>query len=139
MAARLAAANATEKDLAGLRRHATSHSASSARADLAEYSEANLRFHQMILDMSGCKLLSEMAGGLFVHMNAVRRRAMAEDDRATRSVVDHMQIIEALEARDADLAASLVREHTMRLHAHVRRTWQRIDANASREDGKKPR
>ena len=40
-------------------------------------------------------------------------RAMAEGDRATRSVVDHMHIIEALEARDADLAEQLVREHTM--------------------------
>ena len=48
---------------------------------------------------------------------------MGENDRAERSVADHMNIIEALEARDGDLASRLVREHTMRLHEHIRRTW----------------
>jgi DNA-binding GntR family transcriptional regulator len=38
---------------------------------------------------------------------------------------NHMAIIEALESRDADKASQLVREHTMRLHEHVRRSWTR--------------
>ena len=88
MAARLAAEKASEKDLRRLRKHAMGHSADSARADLSEYSDANIRFHGMILQMSGCALLAKMAEGLFVHMRAVRRRAMAEGDRAERSVVD---------------------------------------------------
>jgi DNA-binding GntR family transcriptional regulator len=60
-------------------------------------------------------------------MRAIRERAMAEGDRVRRSVEDHMQIIEAIEARDADRAGREVREHTMRLHSHVRRTWTDID------------
>lgn len=134
MAARLAAVQATDKQLGDLRKHAMRHSDSATRADLAEYSEANLEFHQKILAMSGCKLLCDMAEGLFVHMYAVRRRALAEADRATRSVVDHMGIIEALEAHDPEAAATLVREHTMKLHDHVRCEWQRLDATA-RERG----
>ena len=127
MAARLATEAASDSDLRQLRKHALRHSESSAHADLSEYSDANIRFHQMILDMSGCALLAEMADGLFVHMHAVRRRALEENDRATRSVVDHLGIIEALEARDADLASQLVREHTMRLHNHVRRVWSKFE------------
>ncbi len=127
MAARLAAEAASEAQIKALRKHAAKHSESSAAADLSEYSEANIRFHQMILEMSGCGLLASMAEGLFVHMHAVRRRAMAEGDRASRSVVDHMGIIEALEARDADLAERLVRDHTMRLHTHVRRAWTALE------------
>lgn len=130
MAARLAATDASDADLGKLRKHAMRHSASAARADLGEYSDANIQFHELILEMSGCTLLKTMADGLFVHIHAVRRRALEEGDRATRSVVDHMSIIEALEARDADLAAHLVREHTMRLHAHVRRAWSRIETQA---------
>ncbi|MEM9433771.1 MAG: GntR family transcriptional regulator [Pseudomonadota bacterium] len=129
MAARLATEAASDADLKALRKHAMRHSESSAHADISEYSDANIRFHQMILDMSGCSLLAEMADGLFVHMHAVRRRALEENDRATRSVVDHAAIIEALEARDADLAAQLVREHTMRLHKHVGRVWSKFDVN----------
>ncbi|MCG6902366.1 MAG: GntR family transcriptional regulator [Rhodobacter sp.] len=128
MAARLAVGVASDAEIKELRKHALRHSESSASADLAEYSEANINFHQMILEMSGCKLLANMADGLFMHMHAVRRRALEEDDRASRSVVDHMSIIEALEARDADLAARLVREHTMRLHAHVRHAWTTIES-----------
>lgn len=129
MAARLAAQKATDGEIQALRDHAQRHSESSAQADLSEYSDANIRFHQMILDMSGCALLAEMADGLFVHMHAVRRRAMKEDDRASRSVVDHNGIIGALEARDSELAAERVRIHTMRLHEHVGNVWQGIENN----------
>jgi len=128
MAARMAAEAATDKELEKLRRHAMKHSADSARADLSEYSDANIRFHQMILEMSGSKLLAQMADGLFVHMHAIRRRAMGEGDRASKSVVDHMSIIEALEARNPDLAEELVREHTLRLHDHIRRAWTRLES-----------
>ncbi len=130
MAARLATRVASDARVAGLRRHALAHSSSSSRADLSEYSDANIRFHQMILEMSGCALLAKMADGLFAHMYAVRRRALEEGDRASRSVVDHMGIIDAIEARNADLAADLVREHTMRLHDHVAAVWQRWDTAA---------
>lgn len=128
MAARLAVSVATAGDIKNLRKHALRHSESSSRADLSEYSEANINFHQMILEMSGCRLLATMADGLFMHMHSVRRRALEENDRATRSVVDHMSIIEALESRDADLAERLVRDHTMRLHSHVRRAWTTIES-----------
>ena len=128
MAARLATQNAGDSDLKRLRKMAMRHSESATRADLEEYSEANIAFHQTILELSKCTLLKTMADGLFLHMHAIRRRAMGEDDRAVRSVIDHMEIIEALESRDADLAARLVREHTMRLHDHIRRTWQKLAA-----------
>ena len=123
MAARLAAQRATARDLRALRKAALRHSAEAARGDLDAYSEANIAFHQHIMELSGCGLLKTTADGLFVHMLAVRRRAMGEGDRATRSVVDHMEIIEALERRDADRAERLVREHTMKLHDHVRAAW----------------
>ena len=123
MAARLATQHATDADLRRLRKMAMRDSESAARADIEEYSEANIKFHQAILEMSKCSLLKTMADGLFLHMHAIRRRAMGEDGRAGRSVIDHMEIIEALESRDADLAERLVREHTLRLHDHIRRTW----------------
>ncbi len=127
MAARLATKNASDADLRALRKFAMKHSSDAANAELGEYSDANIKFHQSILELSGCSLLKSTADGLFMHMHAVRRRAMGESDRARRSVVDHMKIIEALESRDADLASRLVREHTMRLHDHIRYTWTRLE------------
>jgi DNA-binding GntR family transcriptional regulator len=127
MAARLAAKNATDADLKALRKFAMTKSETAMKAELSEYSEANIKFHQSILDLSGCEMLRSTADGLFTHMYAVRRRALAEGNRASRSVIDHMEIIEALEARDAELASMLVREHTMRLHDHIRDRWTRLE------------
>ncbi|QFT99117.1 putative HTH-type transcriptional regulator YdfH [Roseovarius sp. THAF8] len=125
MAARLACERATDREITSLRTIAAKYSVSKTGADIAEYSDDNIRFHQKILEISGCELLSSMAENLFVHMHAVRRRSMAEEDRVPQSVADHMEIIEAMEARDADLAGARVRDHTMRLHDHVREVWTR--------------
>ncbi|MFT4959044.1 MAG: DNA-binding GntR family transcriptional regulator [Paracoccaceae bacterium] len=132
MAARLAAERASNSDIAALRKIAAKYNDARADTRISEYSEDNIRFHQKILEISKCTLLKTMADGLFLHMHAVRKRAMGEDDRVTRSVVDHSEIIEALEERDPEKAAQMVRDHTMRLHDHVRRTWNRIDLNNSK-------
>jgi len=126
MAARIATARASDEEIASLRDMVAAYNPDAARANLDEYSEANIRFHQRILELSKCRLLKDIADGLFVHMRMVRNRAMVEGDRVRRSVVHHISIIEAIEARDPDLAERLVREHTMSLHAHMRRTWARL-------------
>lgn len=126
MAARLAATTATDRELAELRATATRFSIDKASANIAEYSENNIAFHQAILALAKSPMLKDIADGLFLHMRAVRRRAMAEDHRSDRSVADHMEIIEALESRDPERASRAVRDHTLRLHDHVRRTWSRL-------------
>ncbi len=133
MAARLACENATDAAINALRRFAIKHSSDVERADIEEYSDANITFHQTILELSGCTLLRTTADGLFTHMQAVRRRAMGESDRARRSVADHMEIIDALMARDANLASRRVREHTMRLHDHISKTWVRLETLGSQK------
>ncbi len=129
MAARLATENASDSEIASLRRIAAKYNDSQLNTRISEYSDDNIRFHQRILEISKCALLKEMADGLFLHMQAVRLRAMSEGNRVQRSVVDHAEIIEALESRDPGEAERRVREHTMRLHEHVRRTWTRLELN----------
>jgi DNA-binding GntR family transcriptional regulator len=120
MAARLLTERASDKEIASLRRlFATFGKDGTVAAHLDEYSEANLKFHKQILSLSGSHLLVELAGNLIIHMEAFRRRAIREDERYKRSIIDHLQIIEALETRDADLAERLVREHALGLAQHV--------------------
>jgi len=127
MAARLATERATDTEIASLRALAGRFGSDDAGAHIEEYSESNIAFHQRILELSRCSMLKTIADGLFLHMRAVRRKAMAEKDRSSRSVADHIGIIEAVEARDADRAGREVRNHTMRLHDHVRDTWDDLD------------
>lgn len=123
MAARLATERAGDQEIGSLRRMFTTFQKDELVAHIDEYSETNIMFHLRILEISRCALLKSTAEALFVHMRAIRARTMGEADRIRRSIVDHMHIIEALEARDADLAERLVREHTLNLHGHVAHTW----------------
>jgi len=43
----------------------------------------------------------------------MRARTIGANDRAQRSIIDHMHMMTALEDRDADLTACLEREHTL--------------------------
>ena len=54
--------------------------------------------------MSHNDVLIDLAENLFTHMRMIRRKTIGEKDRADRSIRDHMNIIEALEARDTDRA-----------------------------------
>jgi DNA-binding GntR family transcriptional regulator len=98
-----------------------------SRADIDEYSDLNIRFHQAIIALSQCHLLATMTEILFIHMRAIRARTIGENDRAQRSIIDHMNIIQALEDRDADLAERLSREHTLGLAAHVEQNVTYLD------------
>ena len=62
-----------------------------------------------------------------MHMRAIRRKTIGERDRATESIIDHMRIIRALEARDATMAEQLVREHAMNLAEHIKQYVDYLD------------
>lgn len=119
MAARLATQQASDEEIASLRRMFAGFDKGNAQAHIDEYSERNIRFHQEILRLGGCRLLVDMANQLFVHVRSIRTQTIHEADRASQSVIDHMNIIEAIEARDTELAGRLVREHALNLAAHI--------------------
>lgn len=119
MAARLVALNAGDEGIASLRSIFATFDGDRIAANLDEYSEANLRFHQRMIELSGNEALRHTADGILVHMRSIRHRTIGENHRFERSIVDHMHIIEAIERRDADLAERLVRDHALQLAAHV--------------------
>src|SRR5579863_4373394 len=133
MAARLVALSAPDDDIAELRRLMDAFHDGTDGERLEEYSDANIAFHQAIIRMSGCGLLAELTENLFIHMRAIRKVTIHQDNRAARSIVDHMAIIEALERRDPDAAARLAREHTLGLAAHVEQHGDFLDLG--RENG----
>lgn len=127
MAARLITQNASDKDIASLRALFASDKGPQGEANIDEYSAKNIAFHQAILGMSNCPLLLDMADNLFIHMRAIRAKTISENDRASRSIIDHMNIIEALEKRDTELAERLARQHTLDLAAHVEQNVHYLD------------
>ena len=110
MAARLLTENATDAEIASLREIFSDFLDGGVTARIDEYSDRNIKFHQTILELSRCRLLKDTADKLFLHMRGIRARTINELDRAPRSIIDHLSIIEDLENRDAALAEKLAAE-----------------------------
>lgn len=127
MAARLITLHATDREIASLRTLFATFEGNRAIANIDEYSDRNIRFHQAIIRMSKCDLLIDMADNLFIHMRAIRAKTISENDRVSRSIIDHMNIIEALEQRNTELAEKLARQHTLDLAAHVEKNVNYLD------------
>jgi DNA-binding GntR family transcriptional regulator len=127
MAARLITEHADSEQIAGLRKMFATFEDGALRAHLDEYSETNIEFHQSIIRMSGNSVLISLAENLFTHMRMIRRKTIVEKDRIERSIRDHMNIIEALEARDTARAEVLVRNHALGLAEHVAKYADYLD------------
>jgi DNA-binding GntR family transcriptional regulator len=127
MAARLITLHASDEEIASLRTLFATFEGDQTQANIDEYSDHNIRFHQAIIGMSRCDLLADMADNLFIHMRAIRAKTISEDDRVSRSIIDHMNIIEALEQRNTELAEKLARQHTLDLAAHVEKNVHYLD------------
>ena len=127
MAARLITQDAKTSDIASLRAMFTIFENGKLHARLDEYSEVNIEFHQSIIRMSGNGVLISLAENLFTHMRMIRRKTIGEQDRVDRSIRDHMNIIEALEARNTTRAETLVRDHALGLAEHVAKYADYLD------------
>ena len=121
MAARLATIRATDADIARLRHLFDEFADTPPAQRLRAYSDADIAFHGAIIALGGSQTISNAACNIFSHVRAVHRLTIAQNGRAAQSIVDHLEIIDALERRDTELAEHLTRQHTLRLAAHVER------------------
>ncbi len=101
MAARLTAERATEPQLKQLREMFSEFEQEPPAEHVNEYSQANIAFHQTIIALSRCDLIGDMTENLFLHMRAIRSVSMRQENRSEISIREHMDIISALERRDA--------------------------------------
>lgn len=121
MAARLATKAASDAEISALHQLVDVFSSDEVALRMGEYSDANIKFHQAIIGLGKSPLLTKISDDLFFHVRAIRQRTIFEQDRARRSIVDHKEIVNALEARHTERAERLVREHTLKLREHVER------------------
>jgi len=76
-----------------------------------EYVQADLEFHNLIIKASENNLLFNIMNTLNDHVQMLRLQTAALEGRPEQSLVEHFNIIEALEKKDPSSAESLMREH----------------------------
>jgi DNA-binding GntR family transcriptional regulator len=125
--ARLAATHATAEDIKQLREVCRQGVAALEADDLASMVTANADLHTAVAQFSGNRVLVELAA-------QVDRRVRwyytpIARQRGEQSWREHAALIDAIEQRDGDRAARVMREHT----EHTRRAY--LESTAANPDG----
>lgn len=119
-AAREAALNASQRDVIALRAIFEPFlEPGVAEAKAAQYSQANVAFHVEVIRLANNHLLERVWASFGHPQTSYRRQTIARLNRSAESLREHLEIIDAIERRDADLAEALARAHVRELHVAV--------------------
>lgn len=88
-----------------------------------EYFLLNQEAHKLIIELSGNSILLDIHESLGLKVRRARFFAILSLDRWEQSVREHAKILEAIEARDKDLAGKLIGEHVQKTGAVVKQTF----------------
>jgi DNA-binding GntR family transcriptional regulator len=119
LAARLACRNATDAQIAALRRTHDEMIVFYEAGNRLDYYWRNQAIHAGLADLSGNALLATMHATIQARMKRIRFIGNEDPGGWTAAVAEHREMIAALEARDeARLAAVVAR--------HLDETWKRV-------------
>lgn len=107
--ARRAALRIDEAGMAELDRIVAESRDATERNDLEAVSRLNSELHRTIMNFAGVSWLRLISENLYMHVQLVFRESAAA--RASSSLAEHVGIVEAIRARDADLAEELAIRH----------------------------
>lgn len=119
MAARLAAAHASPRQVEELAELVARQRDSLARQDRTGYAAATLTFHRDAVRLSGNDILERTLGGIYARSQALCGRLQLPWSEIARNCDDHAALVAALRDRDTDRAEAAARAHARRLCAAV--------------------
>lgn len=114
MAARLAAQNATDEEVQGLKQLLQQHQQQTELQSGKGYyqEEGDFDFHYRIVKASRNEVLMQMlCGELYHRVRLYRYQFSVTEGRPHKAFAEHSRIIEAIESRDGELAEFLMRRH----------------------------
>ncbi|MGW7685366.1 GntR family transcriptional regulator [Kribbella sp. NPDC054772] len=109
LAAGLAAERATAEGIATLRRLISEANEATAAADFDRVAELNSAFHRAVIEVSGNRWLHSISAAMYHHVHWVFRVGAAQ--RAPHSSEEHVRLVDAIEAGDAEAASTAARLH----------------------------
>ncbi|HTJ57381.1 MAG TPA: FadR/GntR family transcriptional regulator [Devosiaceae bacterium] len=110
-AAQLAAIRRTDEDVAEMRQSTEQFRKSAYADDLAAYAQADFDFHQIILRISGNRLLADMHQTFASILLESQRLPTERRGNLLNAVNEHERILEAIAMNDPDGASYYMRKH----------------------------
>nr|WP_272954998.1 GntR family transcriptional regulator [Kribbella shirazensis] len=109
LAAGLAAERATPAGIASLRTLIDEANTATAAQDFDRVAELNSAFHRAVIEVSGNRWLHSISAAMYHHVHWVFRVGAAQ--RAPHSSEEHVRLVDAIEAGDAEAASTAARLH----------------------------
>jgi DNA-binding GntR family transcriptional regulator len=85
--------------------------AARAADDVPTYLQLDSRFHQILLDESDNRFLNDAYQTIAQKMSALRNRLGRHPDHMAKSYREHIEMRDAVAARDTDKALAILRDH----------------------------
>jgi len=138
MAARLASNRITKETLEKLRQRLEAAAQKQEHNKYRGYLDADRAFHECVISACGNHQLSQLMKSLQDRIQMLRSRSVMLPGRARKSFQEHMEIIDALSARDPDLAEEKIRAHIRNVRgdleiAMANRQGDRLSPRASEQ------
>jgi DNA-binding GntR family transcriptional regulator len=133
MAARLATPNFSREDFASMREIFAPFVNSTLEDQRYEFSKANIKFHEYILERSDCDTLVSMSKSLFDHMRLIRFRTSAFLPRLQSALTQHFSLIDTFEKGNSDKAERLMRAHIEESAQYIDQ-WEKMHRNSHSDD-----
>ena len=80
-----------------------------------QVSELDGKFHKVLYHASNSRILEHVLSDFHKYVKMARTMSVEEEHRAERSIGEHRAILEAIKARDEELAERLANEHIMKV------------------------
>lgn len=111
LAAALAAERITEPELEELERHLVKSAEIIDHADLQGMVEVDTGFHQILYQASRNERLAQIINNLREQIHRFRQTSLSYPGRMKFALEEHREIVDAISARDSELARKLAQEH----------------------------
>ena len=113
-AAHLIINNSKKEEIETLNKYCQ-YSKQNVLSDLDNYSNDNIKFHELIMKLTKVRLMGEILESQLIHLQYLRKKFIIESNRSVKSIDEHNDIIKFLVAGQAGKAEKLLKNHALTL------------------------
>ena len=129
--ARVASQKMTEADFARLEKLHQKLEKYFELQDRDKYLEVNHKYHSLIQEIAGNRVLNEILGGFRQKILLYRQRQLFQPDRFEASMNEHRLLLEAFRNREAGAAEALMKRHLMNQCESLRTVYENTGEQAN--------
>lgn len=89
------------------------------KQNVEEIAELDSKFHQIIYEASGSKMLSLTLSNLHQYIQVARLQSMHVENRLSQTITEHQSLLEAFRNRDAEAAETAMTYHVSMVHRNI--------------------